>query len=124
MDYHIETDDNAKIVLCTASGTLNIQNAEKISLATNPKAYALNYSVIYDLSQTHLAATIVDAYEFPRNRAALFGAQNEMPKKIAIVYAPGKNIDFWRFYETTATNAGLILKVFDSVTKAREWCTA
>lgn len=123
LEHQIELDETTGIVICTARGTLNVKSAQMISVA-NVTAYELGYSVIYDLSQTRLSATIVEAYQFPRNRAALFGEPNRIPKSIAIVYPDSQRLEFWSFYETTSRNSGLNLKVFDSLSRARNWCTS
>ena len=122
MDHVVSIDESAEIVICTARGILNVETATSISLPVNAKAYSLGYSVIYDLSQTQLFANILDAYEFPRDRTALFGEAKHIPRKIAIIRPRDQHHDFWEFYETTARNSGLTLKVFDSLDEARKWC--
>ena len=120
LHHIIERDALSKVVLCTATGVLSVKTALQISQA-NLLAYDLGYSLIYDVSRTRLVASIVEAYEFVRDRTALFGDPTHIPKKIAVVRSPG-NDEFWEFYQTTALNAGLPVQVFDFMEVARDWC--
>lgn len=74
---------------------------------------------LYDLSKSIVTLQVGNAYFFPRQM------QNDylhLPtNKIAVITSPSRDQQFWKFYETTAKNAGLDLRTFCSYEEAESW---
>ena len=62
---------------------------------------------------------IFDAYSFSREKDSLYEDISHSFGKAAIVHRADK--EFWEFFETTARNAGVFVKVFCSKEEAIEW---
>ena len=119
MEYDIHIDYENRIVLCAARGVLDLESARSMTRDARKKSFELDYGLLYDVTEATLNVKIVDAYSFPRDIKNIYEDNAHRRGKAAIVYKSDK--DFWEFFETTARNAGVIVKLFREKKEAIEW---
>ena len=78
--------------------------------------------MLYDVINVSLGVGIFDAYYYPRDIETLYEDPKHRYGKAAIVYKADK--EFWEFFETTARNAGVNVKLFRKREEAIEWLSA
>jgi hypothetical protein len=122
MEYDVEIDGRNQVVLCVCKGILDVALAKAMTRDVRKRSFELGYGLLYDVTDVSLGVGIVDAYFFPRDIASLYEDPLHRSVKAAIVYKADK--EFWEFFQTTAQNAGVNVKLFHRREKAIEWLSA
>ena len=116
LEYHSET----KIVLCTYSGQLSLDEFKEatertIALAVKHKTNLL----LIDDSKLEPAVSAIDIYEMPRFYDKVEG---DRKSRIALILPPSGQIrEDVKFYETVCRNHGWNVKSFDEPQGATDW---
>jgi len=121
MDYEVSIDHDNKIVCALCKGTIDVTDAMSVTKDVRARAFELGYSVLYDATETFPQISFAQAYTYPRDIKNLYADPKHRYGKAAIVCAPGKDETFWKFLETTARNAGIIVRVFLDKSEAAQW---
>jgi len=121
MDYEVAIDHENKIVCAICRGTLDMTDAMSVVKDVRSRAFELSYAVLYDVTEASPKISFAQAYTFPRDIKNLYTDPKHRYGKAAIVCTPGKDETFWKFLETTARNAGVLVKVFQDKSEATEW---
>ena len=119
MDYDVNIDNKNKVVLCTCRGMLDLSSAKSMTRDVRKRAYELGYGLLYDVANLSLGVGITDAYCFPRDMENIYEEFIHRRGRAAIVYKSDK--DFWKFFKTTARNAGVNVVLFCEIEEALEW---
>ena len=119
MEYDVKIDARNQVVLCVCKGTLNLASAKAMTRDVRKQSFELGYGLLYDVTNVSLGVGIVDAYSYPRDTAELYEDPRHRYGKAAITYKADK--EFWEFFETTARNAGVNVKLFRKREEAIEW---
>lgn len=90
-------------------------SAKSMTRDVRKRAYELGYGLVYDVTNVSLEVGITDAYSFPRDED-IYEDLKHRRGKAAVVYKNDK--DFWKFFETTARNAGVDVLGFSETEKA------
>ena len=122
MDYTVDIDNKNKIVLCACKGRLDLASAKSMTRDARKKAFELGYGLLYDVKDVTLAVGLGAAYSFPRDIANIYEDPMHRFGKAAIVYKSDE--DFWKFFETTAQNAGVKVMLFGARKAAIEWLSS
>lgn len=120
--YEIEfiNHDETEILEVVATGKLNLESAIEISYKGREKAHNLGYKLLKDLSKVELDAGILQVMEFfdPKKNEKLNIKHKYV---ITALFVEGSKIDYWKFWETVASNNGLVSKIFMDKEKAFKW---
>lgn len=119
MEYDVDIDSGNQVVLCTCKGKLGLASAQAMTRDVRKQAFELGYGLLYDVTNTSLGARIADAYSFPRDITTIYEDPIHRFGKAAIVYKSNK--EFWHFFEITAQNAGVRVRLFRTREEAIEW---
>jgi hypothetical protein len=120
--YEINYKENSEqeILEATISGDLDFEAAKIISSETRKKANELDYDLIKDVRDVNLKASVTDAIDF-FNSSKNPKLDIKHKKVMVAMIVNGKNYDFFKFWETVASNNGMISKVFLDKEKAFLW---
>lgn len=119
-NYTLEKNDEMKILIVNLTGTLTAEFAMGVVREVRKQAYEIGYTVLYDVTQATVTASLGEAYFFPRN-VEMYEDPKHKEGKIAIQIDPGKLTEFWEFYVTTSKNAGYNIEMFESRNEAADW---
>jgi hypothetical protein len=122
MEYDVEIDDRNHVVLCVCKGTLELASAKAMTRDVRKQSFELGYGLLYDVTSVSLGVGIVDAYSYPRDITTLYEDPTHRSGKAAIIYKADKK--FWEFFEMTARNAGVNVKLFRKREEAIKWLSA
>lgn len=117
--YDISTDHDLKLVRVTAHGEFSKALGEEVITMARLRAAETGYSILYDFRNTVTRVAMVEWYLLPRRLDVLRTAETR-GAKVAVLYPPHSAKDYL-FYEDTAANAGLIVKVFEDEAEALAW---
>jgi len=121
MDYRVDIDNENEIVLCTCTGMLDLASAKLMTRDVRKRAFELGYRLLHDVTNVSLGIGIADAYSFPLDMENIYEDFKHRQGKVAIVYKEDE--EFWKFFETTARNAGVSVLVFCETEEAVSWLT-
>lgn len=119
MEFEIRSDAASRIVTCTARGALDLTDAARMTREARKRSHELGYGLLYDVRAVFVNASLVDAYDFPRRTDELYEMPEHRSGRAAILF--GKDEAFWRFFETTVRNLGLMVNVFQDQEEALRW---
>jgi hypothetical protein len=119
MEYDVEIDDRNQVVLCVCNGRLDLASAKTMTRDVRKQSFELGYRLLYDVTNVSLGVGITDAYYFPRDIATIYENPAHRYGKATIIYKDDK--EFWEFFETTARNTGVNVKLFCKKEEAIEW---
>lgn len=117
--YEITQDDDLKLVRVTARGEFSKARGEEVITAARLRAAETGYDILYDFRDTVTRVALIDWYKLPRQLVVLRMAETRNPK-VAILY-PVHSARDYQFYEDTAANVGLTVKVFQDEAEALAW---
>ena len=117
MEYIIETDETLKIVICSATGDINSQNAPPMAKDARAVAFQKHYPILYDFSQTRLVEDLSNIFKYARELE--YKDPHHKALKAAIFYKRDKKL--WKFFVTTASNSGIFFELFEKKTDALTW---
>jgi hypothetical protein len=119
-ELEFKSHDEIEILEVVASGKLNLESAIEISSKSREKAHNLGYQLLKDLSKLELNAGILQVMEFfdPKKNEKLNIKHKYV---ITALFVEGSKIDYWKFWETVASNNGLVSKIFMDKEKAFKW---
>ncbi len=112
--------DKEEILEVKATGKLNLESAIEISSKSREKAHELGYHLLKDLSEIELDGGIIQVIDFfdPKKNEKLKIKHKQV---IGALYVDGKKRNYWKFWETVASNNGLVSKIFVEKDKAVQW---
>lgn len=115
-----ERHDEIEILEVKVTGTLDLEAAIEISSKSREKAYELGYLLLKDLSEVELDAGIIQVMDFfdPQKNQKLKIKHKEV---IGALYVEGNKLNYWKFWETVASNNGLTSKIFVQKEAAFDW---
>ena len=122
MEYDVEINKKNKVVLCVCKGALDLASAKAMTRDVRKQSFELGYGLLYDVTSVSLGVGIVDAYSYPRDIKGLYEDHTHRSGKAAIIYKADK--EFWEFFETTARNAGVNVRLFRKREEAIEWLSS
>ena len=122
MEYDVDIDSGNQVVLCICKGRLDLASAQAITRDVRKQSFELGYGLLYDVTNVSLGIGIGAVYSFPRDVATIYEAPIHRRGKAAIVYRVDE--DFWEFFETTARNAGVHVRLFRTREEAIEWLSS
>jgi len=115
LTYNISASENDNIVEIIITGEVAdhcidklVHEVQAILEPMNPK------KLLEDVRSLKIKRSITDIYSLVRNYPPLLRI------KTAVVDIP-EHSGFESFHETTARNAGILMKYFTDINKAREW---
>lgn len=119
-ELEFKSHDEIEILEVVATGKLNLESAIEISSKSREKAHNLGYQLLKDLSKLELNAGILQVMEFfdPKKNEKLNIKHKYV---ITALFVEGSKIDYWKFWETVASNNGLVSKIFMDKEKAFKW---
>ncbi|MEQ9089441.1 MAG: hypothetical protein RIE52_00035 [Balneola sp.] len=119
-ELEFKSHDELEILEVVATGKLNLESAIEISSKSREKAHNLGYQLLKDLSKVELDGGILQVMEFfdPKKNEKLNIKHKSV---IAALFVEGSKLDYWKFWETVASNNGLISKIFVDKEKALKW---
>ncbi len=117
--YDISQDDDLKLVRVTAHGEFSRALGVKVITAARLRAAETGYNVLYDFRDTVTRVAMIDWYDLPRRLDVLRTAEARSAK-VAVLY-PAHSAKDYQFYEDTAANAGLTVKIFQDEAEALAW---
>ena len=118
--YSITLDDEKRLVRVVASGDIVREVGNEIITKALATAAEHHYHIFCDVRQATVKVTLADWFFLPRT-LAIFKNKEVRSISTAIVIAPGKQEDDYRFYETVVYNLGMELKVFKNEKDALDW---
>lgn len=121
MSFDTIIDHENRIVCGRWQGPLDVSAGASMTREVRKRAFELEYGALYDVTEANPQISLAQAYSFSRDIKSLYEDPKHRMGKAAIVHAPGKDEKFWRFFETTARNAGIIVKLFQDKTEAMAW---
>jgi|GEM_PF-1532357 len=119
MDYRVDIDNENEIVLCTCTGVLDLASAKSMTRDVRKRAFGLGYQLLHDVTNVSVGIKIADAYSFPLDMENIYEDFKHRQGKVALVYK--EDAEFWKFFETTARNAGVSILVFCEMEAAMNW---
>jgi hypothetical protein len=121
MTHHrIEVEDAQRLVRVTYTGDLDLRTIMGVITEARRAAYELGFLLLYDFTECTVGVNLPGGNAFPQNLAILQEpAMRRM--RVALVVPQDRDRAFWDFYETTAVNAGLTLRVFRVEGDALRW---
>ena len=122
MEYYVDIDDRNQVVLCVCKGTLDLASAKAMTRDVRKQSFELGYGLLYDITNVSLSVGITDAYFYPRDTANLYEDFIHRKNKAAIIYKADN--EFLEFFETTAQNTGVNIKLFRNREEAIEWLSS
>lgn len=119
-ELEFKSHDEIEILEVVATGKLNLESAIEISSKSREKAHNLGYQLLKDLSKLELNAGVLQVMEFfdPKKNEKLNIKHKYV---ITALFVEGSKIDYWKFWETVASNNGLVSKIFMDKEKAFKW---
>ena len=118
--FTVVVDNERHIVRVTHKGDLDISMAKTMVSEARTKAYNLGYNLLYDFRKSFIKVSTIEMYCLPREHDLLNIPEAKNIKSANIIPLKDKKVD-WRFYETTAINAGLNLRAFNNEQDALNW---
>jgi hypothetical protein len=118
--HTIEVENAHQLVRVPYGGELDLQTIMAVVTDARRTAYELGFLLLYDFTECTVGVNLPRGNPFPQNLAIL--QEPAMRKmRVALVVPPERDGAFWDFYETTAVNAGLTLRVFRVEAEALRW---
>lgn len=119
-ELEFKSHDKIEILEVAVTGKLNLEYAIEISSKSREKAHNLGYQLLKDLSKVELDAGVLQVMEFfdPKKNEKLNIKHKSV---IAALFVEGSKLDYWKFWETVASNNGLVSKIFVDKEKAFKW---
>ncbi len=119
-ELEFKSHDEIEILEVVATGKLNLESAIEISSKSREKAHNFGYQLLKDLSKLELNAGVLQVMEFfdPKKNEKLNIKHKYV---ITALFVEGSKIDYWKFWETVASNNGLVSKIFMDKEKAFKW---
>ncbi len=112
--------DEEEILEAVVSGELDFESAISLSAEARSKAKKMDYMLLKDLKGVTLEENILDALHFfDKDKNAKLEIKNK--SVVAALIVKVENKSFWDFWETVASNNGMISRVFLTREKALEW---
>jgi hypothetical protein len=118
IDY--EKHEDVGVLEAEVSGDLDFESAIEISSQTREKALSLNFDLVKDVREMNLKTGIMDVMDFFKSNKNRKLNIKHKTVTTAMVVSP-KNYDFYKFWETVASNNGMISKVYLNKEKAFAW---
>jgi hypothetical protein len=103
---------------------LNVESARAATREAGKKAFEQGYDILFDVTGATLRASITEAYQFPRDVGSAYEDSRHRNARMAILYRSVRDEEFWEFYETTAMNTGLAVKVTRDWDDAVAWLSS
>ena len=119
-ELEFKRHDEEEVLEVKVTGKLNLESAIEISSKSREKAHELGYHLLKDLSEVELDGGIIQIIDFfdPKKNEKL---KIEHKQVIGALYVNGKMRDYWKFWETVASNNGLVSKIFINKEEAFSW---
>jgi hypothetical protein len=118
--HSIEVEHAERLVRVTYGGDLDLRTIMGVVTEARRTAYGLGFVLLYDFTECTVGVSLSGGNAFPQNLAIL--QEPAMRKmRVALVVPPERDRAFWDFYETSAVNAGLTLRVFGAEGDALRW---
>ena len=121
IEYTIKIDNDLHVIHVQVHGRLDFSNTQELSIKVREMASKYNYGIFYDMRDVSLDGDTLDIYRFPRENKA-FEDLGHRHIRAALLISKGERVDDWKFYETTSSNCGLLIRVFvEDEKNALEW---
>ena len=120
-EYKIDLDQDRKVVIVTVQGKISNKSGKEVITNARSSAEEYGYNILYDLRETELSISVADLFHLARNPEVLGNPKMKYVTRVAILSVPDDQNSNYNFYETTAHNAGLRVKVFMDEEEAYEW---
>lgn len=117
--YEIFQDHELKLVRVVARGDLSRALGVEIITKARLLAAESGYNILYDMRDSVTRVAMFEWYDLPRTLDVLQKAETRRAR-VAVLYPAHSSRDFL-FYEDTAANAGLNVKVFLDEAEALAW---
>ncbi len=121
--YSITLDPKRHLVLVVAQGELVRAEGQQIVIKSLAIAAEQQYDIFCDVRQALVKVSLVDWFYMPRT-LKIFRNEKVRAIRTAVLIAPGKQEEDYKFYETVVYNLGMSLKVFITEKDALEWLAA
>jgi hypothetical protein len=119
----ITLDAERRLARIIARGELDREQGEEIITRALSTAAEHQYNILCDVRQAVVKVTLADWFYMPRT-LAIFKNEEVRAINTAILIAPGKQEDEYKFYETVIHNLGMNLKIFLKEEDALEWLSS
>jgi hypothetical protein len=117
MDFTVEFILKDSIIQATVIGEFDNQELSKVSTALIEAQQEHDcYNILFDCRRAVSKLRTIEIHQRPKVAQSL---GLSMHSKIAVVYKI--QVDDYQFYENTAYNQGMIVKLFSDFRKARKW---
>ena len=121
MQFETQVDKKTKIIYCTLSGELDIDESIRLSKSLREKATELDFNVLYDARKLHESKSDMPVHDFTVKLSSILDATVHRNVRVAFLYEPGKYDGYWQFYENAALDRGLEIKVFTGKKETLQW---
>ena len=109
-----------EILEAQVTGKLNLEAAIEISSKSRKKAHNLGFRLLKDLSKVDLEAGIIQVMDFfDKEKNKKLNIKHK--HVIAALCVEGSKLDYWKFWETVASNNGMVSKIFVDKDSAFSW---
>jgi hypothetical protein len=121
LEYKITLDHEKNLVRMTCWGILKIEEAPKSAREARILADKHGYRLLFDYRGVDLHAKTGQIYQYPREVDHLL--DNKLRRiKTALLVSNGPQLKDFRFFETTARNTGVNVRIFpDNELGALAW---
>ena len=112
LEYDIAPHEtHAGILRMTCKGFLNVENAAEVTQKARAMALEQGDALLFDYCQVTLTAGMGEIYFYPRQQEFL-ATEPTRAVRTAILITENPELKKWQFYETTAQNTGLNVRLF------------
>jgi hypothetical protein len=117
MEFTIEFIPDDSIIFATIVGEFNNQELSQVStaLVEAQREHGCNH-ILFDSRKAISKLRTIEIHHRPKVAQAL---GLSMHSKIAVVFKI--QVEDYKFYENTAYNQGMVVKLFSDISKARKW---
>lgn len=112
-------DQKLQLVRLTVSGNINIDEGKEMIRDARRNALKYGFNLLYDMRQATLDASVTDLYKLVWD-GEVFDDPEMYKARVGILVKESKLADY-QFYETTASNAGLTVKVMHEEAELIKW---
>jgi len=120
--YSLEHDERLELVRVTVRGQVPRELGEEIITRARQLAESHDADLLYDMTGAIILVPFVRWFLMPRELGVL--TEPRARDRRAAIVASRRQVDEYVFYETTASNVGLSVRVFLETAEALAWLAA
>ncbi|MDH3999188.1 MAG: hypothetical protein OET90_10170 [Desulfuromonadales bacterium] len=114
-------DNEKKLLTCSLEGAFDVDASIALAQRLRTQARELGCNILYDARKLQISDSIFPVYEFATRLSSIIDTLALRKIKVAFLHQDNDHDAQWKFYEDTAVNRMLLIKVFQKEQEAIAW---